>query len=86
MPALKTGKRVVSACATGVFALLFAMQAFAQKAPEAIRLAVDATNAPQKILHTTEEIPVHPGPLMPAEAQVVSAVKNAGTRVRTKAR
>lgn len=35
----------------------------AQSAPGPIHLAVDATHAPQKILHITEEIPVHPGPL-----------------------
>src|SRR6185437_1424793 len=38
-------------------------RAAGQSAPGTIRLAVDATHAPQKILHITEEIPVHPGPL-----------------------
>jgi predicted metalloprotease with PDZ domain len=37
--------------------------AAAQVQPGAIRLSVDATNAPQKILHVHEEIPVQPGPL-----------------------
>jgi predicted metalloprotease with PDZ domain len=35
----------------------------AQKLPGAIRLEVDASQAPQKILHVHEEIPVKPGPL-----------------------
>jgi predicted metalloprotease with PDZ domain len=43
-------------------ALAFASSAKAQSQPP-IRLAVDATHAPQKILHATLEIPVRPGPL-----------------------
>ena len=35
----------------------------AQAPPGPIHLAVDATSAPQKILHVREEIPVQPGPL-----------------------
>jgi predicted metalloprotease with PDZ domain len=35
----------------------------AQKAPPPIRLTVDATQAPQKILHAHMEMPVEPGPL-----------------------
>src|SRR5580704_19582847 len=46
-------------------AILFALIASAAKAQSAapIRLEVDATHAPQKILHATLEIPVRPGPL-----------------------
>src|ERR1700730_7903330 len=36
----------------------------AQKAAGPIRLAVDASQAPQKILHSHIEIPVQPGPLV----------------------
>ena len=36
----------------------------AQTAPGPIRLEVDASRAPQKILHTHEQIPVRPGPLV----------------------
>src|SRR6202161_2678084 len=39
--------------------LLSGVSAFAQSAP--LTLAVDLTAAPQKILHATETIPVHPG-------------------------
>src|SRR5215472_16975198 len=35
----------------------------AQAMPETIRLAVDARQAPQKILHAKMQIPVQPGPL-----------------------
>ncbi|MGB6874443.1 MAG: hypothetical protein WBD87_00275 [Candidatus Acidiferrales bacterium] len=45
---------VVMACAT---------RTHAQNPPGPIHLAVDATSAPQKILHAVEEIPVRPGPL-----------------------
>ena len=40
-----------------------APMAHAQAAPGPIKLSVDATQAPQKILHTHMEIPVKPGPL-----------------------
>ena len=35
----------------------------AQTAPGAIRIEVDATRAPQKIMHAHMEMPVQPGPL-----------------------
>lgn len=57
-------ERVMEVCAVAVaFALAMAAGAHAQNLPEAIRLAVDARSAPQKILHVAEEIPVHPGAL-----------------------
>ena len=36
----------------------------AQTAPGAIRIEVDVTRAPQKILHAHLQIPVQPGPLV----------------------
>ena len=45
-----------------LFSLLPATLA-AQAMPETIRLAVDARQAPQKILHAKMQIPVQPGPL-----------------------
>ena len=63
MRALIRRRRVMGVCVAIVAALFPAMQSFAQKAPEPIRLSVDATSAPQKILHAVEEMPVHPGPL-----------------------
>jgi predicted metalloprotease with PDZ domain len=38
-------------------------RAQAQKQPQPVRLTVDATQAPQKILHAHLEMPVQPGPL-----------------------
>ena len=47
-----------------MFAILFAgAPAMAQTTFGPIHLAVDATRAPQKILHAHMQIPVHPGPL-----------------------
>src|SRR5271166_2723139 len=47
-----------------VFALaVVAVAGRAQSPPGAIRLAVDASQAPQKILHAHEQIPVQPGAL-----------------------
>jgi predicted metalloprotease with PDZ domain len=46
--------------------MLFAlgMRSGAQTPPGPIHLAVDASRAPQKILHSSEQIPVRPGPLV----------------------
>ncbi len=56
-------KGAMSVCGAAAAVLFFAAGALAQEPPGAIRLAVDATSAPQKILHAVEEIPVRPGPL-----------------------
>ena len=52
---------------TGILVAAFAAfgcgAAWAQVAPGTIRLAVDASSAPQKILHVKETIPVKPGAL-----------------------
>jgi predicted metalloprotease with PDZ domain len=53
---LGLGVIVTIACASAPLAR-------AQAAPGPIKLTVDATQAPQKILHTHMEIPVQPGPL-----------------------
>lgn len=63
MPAWTKRRRVMGVCAAASATLFIVVNAFAQKAPGAIRLAVDATSAPQKILHAVEGIPVHPGPV-----------------------
>lgn len=55
-------KRVIEVCAVA-FALAMATGTRAENTPGAIRVAVDARSAPQKILHVVEEIPVHPGAL-----------------------
>ena len=55
-------RRIMEVCGIA-FALALAMGARAQTPPGAIRLAVDAASAPQKILHVTEQIPVRPGAL-----------------------
>src|SRR5450432_2280148 len=57
--------RLRSICfALSFLALLLAGASLrAQTAPGAIRLAVDASHAPQKILHAHLQIPVHAGPL-----------------------
>jgi predicted metalloprotease with PDZ domain len=44
--------------------LALGMRAEAQTPPGPIHLAVDASRAPQKILHSREQIPVKPGPLV----------------------
>jgi len=44
-----------------LLAALYSASVFAQTAP--ITLAVDLTDAPRKVLHSTETIPVKPGPL-----------------------
>src|SRR5580698_9174383 len=49
--------------AGGAMASLGAPVALAQTEAQPIHVAVDATNAGQKILHTHLEIPVQPGPL-----------------------
>src|SRR5271155_5743294 len=56
---------IARACAVALLGFTFgvAQAARAQSAPGTIRLAVDATQAPQKILHATEAIPVHAGAL-----------------------
>ena len=43
------------------FPLLFAALAFAQNEP--VRLSLDATEAPRRLLHATMRFPVNPGPL-----------------------
>lgn len=53
---------VVPACLLGCL-LLWASPGRSQTAPGPIRLAVDATKAPQKILHAHLQIPVRPGPI-----------------------
>jgi predicted metalloprotease with PDZ domain len=50
-------------CVIAAMACASAPIAQAQAAPGPIKLSVDATQAPQKILHTHMEIPVQPGPL-----------------------
>ena len=54
----------VLASITILIILGLSARAGAQTAPEPIRLEVDASRAPQKILHTHEQIPVRPGPLV----------------------
>jgi predicted metalloprotease with PDZ domain len=56
-------KRMRGACVLIAGAALWCGVAGAQKPPEPIRLAVDASQAPQKILHAHMQIPVHAGPL-----------------------
>lgn len=58
----QTRAHLVVVCAAMGF-LFCAGLAFAENAPGPIHLAVDATSAPQKILHVVEEMPVGPGPL-----------------------
>lgn len=53
---------LVFACMLGCL-WLWGGSAFSQAPPEPIRLAVDATKAPQKILHARLQIPVRPGPV-----------------------
>jgi len=57
------GQVLSMAMGLAMAALLACGVAQAQVQPGAIRLAVDATSAPQKILHVHEEIPVAPGSL-----------------------
>ncbi|HWF39268.1 MAG TPA: hypothetical protein VG322_12150 [Candidatus Acidoferrales bacterium] len=54
-----------AACILGciLLAMLFGRVSNAQNPLGPIRLAVDASQAPQKILHVHEQIPVQPGPL-----------------------
>ena len=56
---------ILRACAVAIFgtALGLGQATRAQSAQDAIRLSVDATQAPQKILHAKEAIPVRPGAL-----------------------
>ncbi|MFZ0467275.1 MAG: hypothetical protein WAL78_16395 [Candidatus Acidiferrales bacterium] len=63
MPSRSMHTRAVVVCAAAAAFLFFAPKTFAQAPPGPIRLAVDATSAPQKILHAKETIPVHAGPL-----------------------
>lgn len=63
MPALEKRGRIADLCATAIAALFLATQSFGQQPRGRIHLSVDATSAPQKILHAVEEMPVHPGPL-----------------------
>ena len=66
MPSRWMRARGIAGCAPTIVAaafLLLATCSFAENPPGPIHLAVDATSAPQKILHAVEEIPVHPGPL-----------------------
>ena len=63
MQGFAKSRRAIGVCGVAVAVLIFAARALGQNPPGPIRLAVDATSAPQKILHATEEIPVHAGPL-----------------------
>ncbi|MFZ3362444.1 MAG: hypothetical protein WA153_03290, partial [Candidatus Acidiferrales bacterium] len=63
MPVFSKYNGAISVCAGAAAILFLAMLGFAQEPPGQIHLAVDATSAPQKILHAVEEIPVHAGPL-----------------------
>ncbi len=55
-------RRIVSGVAL-LAVVAFAAAAKAEPQPPPIRLEVDATHAPQKILHAKLQMPVHPGPL-----------------------
>jgi predicted metalloprotease with PDZ domain len=57
------GRYVLVGFGVAVFLAIGSSPLFAQVAPGTIRLAVDATDAPKKILHVHEEIPVQAGPL-----------------------
>jgi predicted metalloprotease with PDZ domain len=56
-------KTMAAICCTMGFMSMLAPMARGQAAQEPIRLEVDASQAPQKILHSHMEIPVQPGPL-----------------------
>ena len=56
-------QRVLMVTALGMMAGSMASVARAQKTDAPIKLSVDSTQAPQKILHTHMEIPVQAGPL-----------------------
>jgi predicted metalloprotease with PDZ domain len=56
-------RAMLGLCVIAAMACASAPMAQAQAAPGPIKLSVDATQAPQKILHTHMEIPVQPGPL-----------------------
>jgi predicted metalloprotease with PDZ domain len=56
-------RAMLGLCVIAAMACASAPMAQAQAAPGPIKLSVDATQAPQKILHTHMEIPVKPGPL-----------------------
>ncbi len=53
----------LTVCVAVAIATALAPLASAQASPAPIKLSVDATQAPQKILHSHLEFPVQPGPL-----------------------
>src|SRR5579862_7861901 len=63
---MKRSIRVAPAMISAAMLMILAlgMRAEAQTPPGPIHLAVDASRAPQKILHSREQIPVKPGPLV----------------------
>src|SRR5215469_3007619 len=52
------------AIALAIFAALLGAGAMEAQTPSPIRLFVDASRAPQKMLHSHLQIPVQPGPLV----------------------
>jgi predicted metalloprotease with PDZ domain len=58
-----TCRAVLAFCVVAAIACASAPMTHAQAGSGPIKLTVDATQAPQKILHTHMEIPVQPGPL-----------------------
>jgi predicted metalloprotease with PDZ domain len=58
-----TCRAVLAFCVVATLACASTPMTHAQAASGPIKLTVDATQAPQKILHTHMEIPVQPGPL-----------------------
>ncbi|MGC1965909.1 MAG: hypothetical protein WA673_05580, partial [Candidatus Acidiferrales bacterium] len=56
-------RAILVVCVAVGIATACAPLAYAQASPAAIKISVDATQAPQKILHTHLEFPVQPGPL-----------------------
>ena len=60
----RASKKLFSAVAFFLIALTLPARVCAQGALPAIRLEVDATQAPQRIIHSHMQIPVKPGPLV----------------------
>ena len=58
-----TCRAVLALCVVAAIACAWSPMTHAQAASGPIKLTVDATQAPQKILHSHMEIPVQPGPL-----------------------
>jgi len=56
-------RAILTVCVAVALATAFVPPARAQASPAPIKISVDATQAPQKILHTHLEFPVQPGPL-----------------------